>query len=38
MLTELHRGGATILLVTHDPRWQETVQRSVELFDGAIVG
>ena len=37
MLTELHDSGATILLVTHDPRWQETVQRSVELFDGTIV-
>ena len=37
MLTELHGAGSTILLVTHDPRWQETVQRSVELFDGTIV-
>ena len=37
MLRELHASGATILLVTHDPRWQRTVQRSVELFDGTIV-
>ena len=37
MLAELHDGGSTILLVTHDPRWQQTVQRSVELFDGTIV-
>ena len=37
MLTELHGAGSTILLVTHDPRWQQTVQRSVELFDGTIV-
>jgi putative ABC transport system ATP-binding protein len=37
MLRELHGDGATILLVTHDPRWQQTVQRSVELFDGTIV-
>ena len=37
MLTELHASGSTILLVTHDPRWQGMVQRSVELFDGAIV-
>jgi len=37
MLTELHAAGATILLVTHDPRWKQTVQRSVELFDGTIV-
>ena len=36
MLTELHASGATILLVTHDPRWQRTVQRSVELFDDTI--
>ena len=37
MLTELHASGSTILLVTHDPRWQSTVQRTVELFDGTIV-
>ncbi len=37
MLSELHAAGSTILLVTHDPRWQDTVQRSVELFDGTIV-
>jgi len=37
MLSELHEAGATILLVTHDPRWKQTVQRSVELFDGTIV-
>jgi len=37
MLQELHQAGATILLVTHDPRWQGVVQRSVELFDGTIV-
>jgi len=37
MLQELHRGGSTILLVTHDPRWASVVERSVELFDGQIV-
>jgi len=37
MLCELHDSGATILLVTHDPRWKQVVQRSVELFDGTIV-
>ncbi|HVS64103.1 MAG TPA: ABC transporter ATP-binding protein [Thermoanaerobaculia bacterium] len=36
MLQELHRGGSTILLVTHDPRWASVVQRSVELFDGQV--
>lgn len=38
MLVELNEGGSTILLVTHDPRWQSVVGRSVELFDGRIVG
>ncbi len=37
MLTELHASGSTILLVSHDPRWQGRAQRSVELYDGAIV-
>jgi putative ABC transport system ATP-binding protein len=37
MLQELHRGGSTILLVTHDPRWASVVERSVELFDGRLV-
>ena len=37
MLTELHASGSTILLVSHDPRWRSTAQRSVELFDGTIV-
>ena len=34
---ELHASGSTILLVTHDPRWKSTVQRSVELLDGTLV-
>lgn len=37
MLTELHDGGATICLVSHDPRWTEVARRTVDLFDGAIV-
>jgi putative ABC transport system ATP-binding protein len=37
MLTELHTSGSTLLLVTHDPRWQSIVKRSVDLFDGTIV-
>jgi putative ABC transport system ATP-binding protein len=37
MLQELHRGGATILLVSHDPRWRGVVGRAVELFDGSVV-
>jgi len=37
MFNELHAGGATICVVTHDPRWQEQVQRHIHLFDGRIV-
>ena len=36
MFDELHRGGATICVVTHDPRWLEQVQREIKLFDGRI--
>ncbi len=37
MLVELNGEGATILLVTHDPRWQGVATRSVELLDGRLV-
>ena len=37
LLTELHRGGATILMVTHDPRFARQAGRVVHLFDGRIV-
>jgi putative ABC transport system ATP-binding protein len=37
LLQELHRGGATICMVTHDPRYAEHVDRSVALFDGRVV-
>jgi putative ABC transport system ATP-binding protein len=37
MFGELHAGGATICVVTHDPRWQEQVQRHIHLFDGRVV-
>jgi putative ABC transport system ATP-binding protein len=36
LLAELHRGGATICMVTHDPRYAEHAERSVHLFDGQI--
>jgi putative ABC transport system ATP-binding protein len=36
LLDELHRGGATICMVTHDPRYAEHAERSVHLFDGRI--
>ena len=38
LLGELHREGATICMVTHDPRYAEHAQRTVRLFDGRIVG
>jgi len=37
LLQELHRGGATICMVTHDPRYAEFADRSVHLFDGRVV-
>jgi putative ABC transport system ATP-binding protein len=37
MFGELHAGGATICIVTHDPRWTVLVQRHIHLFDGRIV-
>ena len=37
MLGELHRDGATICMVTHDPRFARHAPRSVQLFDGRVV-
>jgi putative ABC transport system ATP-binding protein len=37
LLRELHRAGATICMVTHDPRYARHADRSVHLFDGRIV-
>lgn len=37
MLAELHREGATICMVTHDPRYAGCAQRTIHLFDGRIV-
>ncbi|HET7462940.1 MAG TPA: ABC transporter ATP-binding protein [Longimicrobium sp.] len=37
LLAELHREGATICMVTHDPRYAEHAQRTIHLFDGRIV-
>jgi putative ABC transport system ATP-binding protein len=37
LLDELHVDGATICMVTHDPRYAHFAQRSVNLFDGQIV-
>jgi putative ABC transport system ATP-binding protein len=37
LLRELHRGGATICMVTHDPRYALHADRAVKLFDGRVV-
>jgi putative ABC transport system ATP-binding protein len=37
LLRELHRGGATICMVTHDPRYAAHADRGVHLFDGRVV-
>ena len=36
LLAELHQNGATICLVTHDPRYSRFADRTVYLFDGRI--
>jgi putative ABC transport system ATP-binding protein len=37
LLRELHRGGATICMVTHDPRYASYADRTIHLFDGRVV-
>ena len=37
LLRELHQTGATICMVTHDPRYARWADREVRLFDGKIV-
>src|SRR6266498_3140095 len=37
LLRELHREGATICMVTHDPRFARHADRQIHLFDGRIV-
>jgi putative ABC transport system ATP-binding protein len=37
LLRDLHRGGATICMVTHDPRYAKFADRTIHLFDGRIV-
>jgi len=37
LLRDLHREGATICMVTHDPRFARHAERTVHLFDGRIV-
>jgi putative ABC transport system ATP-binding protein len=37
LLKDLHMQGATICMVTHDPRYAELASRTIHLFDGRIV-
>src|SRR5688572_14780242 len=37
LLRELHREGATICMVTHDPRYARYADRTIHLFDGRVV-
>lgn len=37
LLKALHEDGATICMVTHDPRYAEFSERTIHLFDGRIV-
>jgi len=37
LLKELHMEGATIIMVTHDPRYAKHAERSIHLFDGRII-
>jgi putative ABC transport system ATP-binding protein len=37
LLRELHKGGATICMVTHDPRYATYADRAIQLFDGRLV-
>jgi putative ABC transport system ATP-binding protein len=36
LLSDLHRGGATICMVTHDDRFVRAAGRTIHLFDGRI--
>jgi putative ABC transport system ATP-binding protein len=38
LLQKLHQEGATICMVTHDPRFAAHAEREVHLFDGKVVG
>ena len=37
LLRGLHREGATICMVTHDPRYARHADRTVHLFDGKLI-
>lgn len=37
LLSELHKGGATICMVTHDPAYANKADRTIHMLDGKIV-
>jgi putative ABC transport system ATP-binding protein len=37
LLKELHQGGATVCMVTHDSRYTQHAEREIHLFDGRVV-
>jgi putative ABC transport system ATP-binding protein len=37
LLSELHRGGATICMVTHDSQYARHAERVIALLDGRVV-
>jgi len=37
LLSDLHSEGATIGMVSHDPRYAQSAERQIQLFDGRIV-
>ena len=37
LLEDLHRDGATIVMVTHDPQLAARAQRNVHVIDGQVV-
>ena len=37
LLQQLHQAGATVCMVTHDPRYARNAQRAIHLFDGRVV-
>ncbi len=37
LLSELHDEGATICMVTHDPRYADYADRQIHMFDGRVV-
>lgn len=37
LLADLHSEGATICMVTHDPRYAEYADRKIHMFDGRVV-